>query len=341
MGKEIFLEVVNQAHGLLEEFRRAATVHQNGFRPEHLGHFRQHRGASLRNQIVGKHAQQRIGRDAGKTVGATAFQSHAQLGEGHIGTLVLTALGIQFTQDAHAFLVFIVHLLRHQETDTVFVIRADEFPKHVGLVVLASQTYHQHGSGIGMQHHVAQNLLRVLMVFAQLRTTVVMGESHDGIYPLAAVRLAAESVGQLVHDTVHAAHGRDNPNLVAYSHITVAAAVALERAMLHGDVRVHLHRRVGIVQQSRQIGLDIFFAHPGTFGHVLHHVTDGVAVFYDIFSGTEILQCHLVSGRHVRAKRNSATVCLNGLSRTKGSDGHRHIVGRIDSQISCFHILIT
>ena len=62
-----------------------------------------------------------------------------------------------------------------------------------------------------MKHHVAQNLLRILMVFAQLRTAVVMRESHNGIHSLSSVRLAAKALGSSGCHIVLFTTGRGTP----------------------------------------------------------------------------------------------------------------------------------
>ena len=62
-----------------------------------------------------------------------------------------------------------------------------------------------------------------------------------------------------------------------------------------------------------------------------------VAVFDYVFPFLEVFERHLMAGRHVRFQRDAPAVHLNFVSRTKGRDGHGHIVGRIDFQISSFH----
>ena len=75
-----------------------------------------------------------------------------------------------------------------------------------------------------MQHHVAEDFLCILVVVAQLGAAVVMGISHDGIHALSA-RFAAQAFGKLVDDSVHAAHCRNNPYLVAHTYVAVLTFV--------------------------------------------------------------------------------------------------------------------
>ena len=175
------------------------------------------------------------------------------------------------------------------------------------------------------------------MVFAQLRTSVIVREGYDGVHALPSVRFPAQPFRQLVGDAVHAAHRWDNPYLVPYACVAVLAPVSLESQVFFGDVERYCHGVVRIVQQSRQICLDFFLANPASLRHVLVDVSDGVAVFDYVFPFLEVFERHLMAGRHVRFQRDAPSVHLNFVSRTKGRDGHGHIVGRIDFQISSFH----
>ncbi len=65
------------------------------------------------------------------------------------------------------------------------------------------------------------------VVVAQLGTAVVMGISHDGIHALSA-RFAAQAFGKLVDDSVHAAHCRNNPYLVAHTLVAVLTLYPLK-----------------------------------------------------------------------------------------------------------------
>ena len=180
MRQEILLEIVDEMHGFIEQCTILATVHQDGFCTEHLRYLGEHGGATLTHDEVAEHAQERIGCDARESVGTAAFQSHAEFGEGNCLALVFGSNSIEFTQNLHAFLHFVtLHFLAHHEADALLVVVAEQFLKLVGLVVLASQTNHKHGTGIGVQHEVAQHLAGVLVVVGELRTAVVVGISND------------------------------------------------------------------------------------------------------------------------------------------------------------------
>ena len=153
--EEVFFEVVYQFHRFFKQLFVTAAVHQDCFRTEHFGYFRQYARTALRNEEVGEHTQQRVGRDAREAVGTAAFQAYAQLAQRHIHALVLAGFLVEFAQQLHAFFVFVAHFLRHHELHAVGIVFTQKLAEYIRLVVFASQAYHKYSSGIGMQHHVA------------------------------------------------------------------------------------------------------------------------------------------------------------------------------------------
>ena len=72
---------------------------------------------------------------------------------------------VKLTQNLHAFGHLVAfHLLCYQQTDALFVVVAQHFHELLGLVVFATQTQHENGSGIGVQTDVAQHLAGILVV---------------------------------------------------------------------------------------------------------------------------------------------------------------------------------
>ena len=88
-----------------------------------------------------------------------------------------------------------------------------------------------------MQHHVAEDFLCILVVVAQLGAAVIMGISHDGIHALSA-RFAAQAFGKLVDDSVHAAHCRNNPYLVAHTYVAVLTFVPSKGQVWRAGIEV-------------------------------------------------------------------------------------------------------
>ena len=225
----------------------------------------------------------------------------------------------------------------HQELDTVCIIFTQKLAEDVRLVVLATQADDQHGSGIGMEHHVAQYLFGVLVVVTQLGATIVVRIGHDGIYTFAA-RFGTQGFGQLVGNAVHAAHGRDDPDFIAYAHVAVLAAVALEGQVPVGNVQVCLYRMVGVFQQAGQIGLYVVFVHPVALSAGFAGMPDGVSVFDDVFTFGQILQCEFMTGRDIFVQGNFLSVYIYFFTCRQRCNGYRYIVCRIDFQELCFHV---
>lgn len=147
------------------------------------------------------------------------------------------------------------------------------------------------------------------MVVAQLGATIVVRIGHDGVYAFAA-RFGTQGFGQLVGNAVHAAHGRDDPDFIAYAHVAVLAAVALEGQVPVGNVQVCLYRMVGVFQQAGQIGLYVVFVHPVALSAGFAGMPDGVSVFDDVFTFGQILQCEFMTGRDIFVQGNFLSVYI-------------------------------
>ena len=72
--------------------------------------------------------------------------------------------------------------MSYHKFHAVCVIITQKLAENIRLVVLATQTDNQYGSCIGMQNHVAENFLGILVVITQLRTAIVVRKSHDGVH---------------------------------------------------------------------------------------------------------------------------------------------------------------
>ena len=336
--EEVFFEVVYQFHRFFKQLFVTAAVHQDCFRTEHFGYFRQYTRTALCNEEVGEHAQQRISRNAGESVGTAAFQTYTQFAQRHVHTFVLAGFRVEFAQQFHTFFVFVAHFLRHHELYTVGIVFTQKLAEYIRLVVFASQTYHKHGTCIGVQHHVAQYFLGVFVVIAQLRTAVVVRECHDCIHAFA-VCLAAQAFCQLVDNTVYATHRGDNPYFVAYSHIAVFAAVSFKCQVLVRNVQFHFGGVVRIFQQSGKIGPDVVFVHPVALFLCGAGVSYGITVFNYIFAFRKIFQREFMSGGDILVQDDFLAVYYEFFTGRKCCDSHCNVVSRVDFQVLCFHIL--
>ena len=329
MAQEVFLEVVDELDRLVEQLAVAAAVHQDSFGSEHLGYFGQYGGAALCHEEVGEQTQQRVGRDARKAVGTSALQPDTEFAQRDVLAYVLRSPGVEFAQQLHAFLEFIVHLLGYHEPDALRVVFAQEFAECIRLVVFTSQPHDKYSSGIGVEHHVAQYLSGILVVVAQLRAAIVVRIGHDGIHTFTA-GLGTQGFGQLAGNSVHTAYGRYNPDFVAYAGVAIPASVTFEGQLAVGDVQIGLDGGIGIFQQPGQVGSDVVLVHPVALLACLAGMPDGVAVFDDVLSTGQVFQRKLVAGRDVFVQRNALSFDVYLLACRQGKDGYGNIVCRID-----------
>ena len=169
-------------HRLVKGGAVLATVHQDGLGPEHLGHFGKDGGAALGHDPVGEYTQQRVGRNAAETVGAAAFEAHAEFAHRNFRALVPGTDGVDFPEALHTVLDLVVHLLADKHLHAALIHGTDQLTEGVQLVVLAAQAHHQHAAGVGMMDHVGEDLAGILVVVTELGAAVIVREAHDSIH---------------------------------------------------------------------------------------------------------------------------------------------------------------
>ena len=189
-----------------------------------------------------------------------------------------------------------------------------------------------------MEHHVAEYLLRVLVVVAELRASVVVGEGEDAVDSFSA-GLGVEAVYDLLCDSVDASYGRDYPQFVAYAGLSVRAQItfksafsAFADAFLHGTTL-----DAGIVELSFEVGLYVVVVKKRSLSDVVAGMADREAVFDDVFILLDVGEGELVTCRNIRFQGEGHSLHIHVGSRLKGRDGYRHVVGRIDLDI-IFHV---
>jgi hypothetical protein len=232
--------------------------------------------------------------------------------------------GIQFAQNRHAVFDFIaLNLLGHDEFDALMVVVSAESLEDVWLVVLTAKSYHQYSPCIGMMNHVGKHGAGVLVVRTELRATVIVRESHDCINrALTAADFVAESANQLLANAVYAAHGGNNPYLVAYAYLPVGAAETAERALLTGFGYFYEGRGVTIVKQTFEVGLDAAMVDHCACLCGTGNMPDREAVLDDVLSFGKVAQDNLVSAGDVAEEFNA----LYGLSCLQVLQGYGHVV---------------
>ena len=297
---EVLLEVVDQAYGLVEQLTGGATVHQQGLGAEHFGDFRQHGRAALGHNPIGKDAQQRVGGNAGKAVGATALQAHPQFAHGDIDADILPGMDKQFPGQLQTVFHLVLHLLADEHPHAGGLDGTHDLAEGIQLVVLASEADHQDAAGVRVMHHIGQDGPGVFVVVPQLRAAVVVREGYDGIHRThLAGHFLPETAGDGLADPVHASHRGDDPDLVAHAHLAVLTDEAAEGAALPCRRNIRRNRIPGIVQQAFQVGFDTGMVYRRTGRDVPGHVTDGGTVFDDVLPFPQIFQQDFVSAGKV------------------------------------------
>ena len=325
--QEIVLEVVNEGNGLVEEAFVRTAIHEDGLSAEHLRYFGQYGCTTLCYKPVAKHTQERVRSDTAESVRAAAFETDAQFAQRDRLAFVVLGLGIELAQDRHAVLHFVtLNLLGCNEFNALFVDLSAELLEDIRLIVLATERNDKDCSCVRVMDHVAEDFLGVLVVIAELRAPVVMGEGED----VVRACLLTETLGTFLDDAIHATHGRDDPHFVADTHLSVFASVAHERASLVGDVEDDLFGVVLIGEQPREVRFDVVLVHPRAGFLRLFRMTNRETVLDDVLALSEIGDGYFVSGRHVLQNGDLLTVHFNNRTGGLRLYCYHHIIRRID-----------
>ena len=111
-----------------------------------------------------------------------------------------------------------------------------------------------------------------------------MGESDDFLHCRIIRQDIAESAGDSFSDTVDAAHGRNDPQLVSYPDSPVASPVAFERGFYLRFGDLCRHRRIFVFKDAFKIGFQYPVVYKPSFGDILKEMPDRISVFYDILT---------------------------------------------------------
>ena len=101
-----------------------------------------------------------------------------------------------------------------------------------------------------MQTDIAQHLTGVLVVARELRTTVVVVPSIDGVDALL-LGLLFQFFHQPLSDAVYTAHSRYHPYLVAHTYITILTYITLKGAIFFFDGKFLVNRLVCVFERTR------------------------------------------------------------------------------------------
>ena len=193
------------------------------------------------------------------------------------------------------------------------------------LVVLAPEAQHQHGARIGVTHQRGQRPLRIGVVVAQLRTTVIMGVDPH-VVEVRAVALALHALRDGLRLPVDAPHRGHDPQLVANAHRIVPAQVTHHpHVALRAPDIVNLGG-IGVFEVVAEVGFQVVRVNPPALRHVLRGVTDGIAVLHDVLARGDVAQGELMAARNVLAERHGDALDIERLALVQ-------VVGQCDGDI--------
>ena len=326
---EIALEVVNQPNRLVEQLRRVAAIHQDGFRAEHFRHFGQNRRAAHAAQQVGEAADDWVRRDAGEAVRTAALQPNHKFAGRAGDTLLIPHVVRKLTQQLHRFGKLIFHLLADEEAHARLVVVAHMFLDDGGAGIFAAQPQHQHAADVGVRRQIRQNRARILLIIAHLRAAVGVREGTDTLH--AAADKLLRRTFQLAGNVVDAADGGQNPQLIAHADAPVFARIAHERRCRNFWNR-RVRRVIFIRQLAGQAGVQIVDMHMRADGNILLRVANREAILDDLFARLDGEKRHLMPGGNVRDRGERNAIHRHGLPGGQGGQGDCHIVLRGDAK---------
>ena len=156
-----------------------------------------------------------------------------------------------------------------------------------------------------------------------------MREGVHALHPAAHQRLRAALQG--AGHVVDAAHGRQNPQLIANAHAAVLARIAREGGGRLGGKRLS----VGVVlvfQLAGEQGAQVMHMHMAPLGDVGFGLADGKAVFDHVLPRAHGAQGYLMPRGNIVQQRDDLPVYLNGIARLQRYERHGDRVAGTDFQ---------
>ena len=140
MTQEVFLEIIDEVNGFIEQFLVLTTVHENRLCTEHLRHLSKDRSTALSNEPIRELTYQWVGSNTAEPVRTTALQTYAQLADRNFLTLVCFSLVVELPEHIYTHFQFVAfHLLGYEQLDAILVIVTEHLHELVRLVVLTSE----------------------------------------------------------------------------------------------------------------------------------------------------------------------------------------------------------
>ena len=226
----------------------------------------------------------------------------------------MLSLCVKLTQNLHAsFHLVTLYTLGNQQLDAALVIVAQHRHEVFRLVVLTTQAQHQYTTGIGVQTNVAKHLTGVLVVFRELRATIVVMPRPNSI-DIFLASLLTKLCCQTLGNAIDAADSGNNPNLVTYADITILTNIALKGSLFVFYTKFLVNRLICVFECARKIGLQIVLIHPIASFQVLTCMTNGVTILDDVFTLFNVLDKNFVASRRVLIDSDLFAIYFNDVT---------------------------
>ena len=171
--------------------------------------------------------------------------------------------------------------------------------------------------------HIREHSAGILVVVSELGAAVIVREGDYGVHAAhVSGFLLPETAGYLLSRTVHAAYGRNHPDLVTYAYVSVRAPETLEAACPAVRRNVLQLRTVAVFQHAGKCGLYAAVVYETALWGVFGHAPYREAVLDHFVSFMQIGESEFVPGRNVLEQCRSFGDPACGEVR----EGHGHIV---------------
>ncbi len=325
--EEVGFEVVDHRGDVLEHRAAGGAGHEQPLGAEDLRNLGEDRRAAGVADLVGDPPHQGVGREPREAVRAAALQPHHQVGDRAGDADVPFGDGHQFRHGGQTLLDLVAGLLGG-EGPQAFAVQVRGLLQQGGeLVALAAQAQDQRAAGIGMGGQGRDHGAGGGEVAAELGAAEGVGEGVDPVHP--ALEAFVGGRRDLLGGAGDAAHGAEDPDLVAGAHPAVPAAIALEGGRLRRVPGLGGDGGVGVVLAAGEQGRQVVAVHMVARRDGRRGLADRPAVFADLLAHGDVAQGDLVPGFDIGSGDDPVA---HGVARRQRPDRHGHIIARIDLQ---------
>ena len=151
----------------------------------------------------------------------------------------------------------------------------------------------------------------------------------DSIHTLL-VGFFLQLLNQTFGNTIHTTNGGHNPNLITDTHVAILTYIALKATVVVFDIKLLVYRIICILESTSQIGLQIILVHPISGFHILHGMSDGIAIFDNVGTSCHVLYQYLMACWCILIHGNLLTIYFKNLSFLFGLQTNHYRIGRVN-----------